>query len=292
MAANVESVGTTSGTGKATRRRRRRREVVPVLLGLVWLFVAFYPVLFMLGASLRTQESFLGGSAWLPPLRPTFENYALVLSSGFWLYLLNSVVVVAASVLLIVASSLLTAYVIARVKGRLVQAVFNVFLLGLAIPLQASIIPIYILMIQLGIYDTLLALVFPFVAFGIPLTVLILVNFIRDIPRELYEAMVIEGASHWQVLRALVIPLSRPALVTVTIYNALQVWNGFLFPLILTQSPNVRVLPLALWTFRGEFTINIPAIMAAVFLSSLPIVFLYIVARRQLLSGLTAGFGK
>lgn len=286
------SAETTGGTGKATRRRRGGREVVPILLGLVWLFVAFYPVLFMLGASLRTQESFLGGGAWLPPLRPTLENYALVLSSGFWLYLLNSLFVVGVSVVLIVATSLLAAYVIARIRGRVVQTVFNVFILGLAIPLQASIIPIYILMIQLGAYDTLLALVFPFAAFGIPLTVLILVNFLRDIPKELYEAMILEGGTHWQILRNLVIPLSRPALVTVTIYNALQVWNGFLFPLILTQSPNVRVLPLALWTFRGEFTINIPAIMAAVFLSSLPIIFLYVIARRQLLSGLTAGFGK
>lgn len=92
--------------------------------------------------------------------------------------------------------------------------------------------------------------------------------------------------------RRLVIPLSRPAIITVTIYECIQVWNGFLFPLVLTQSPQVRVLPLALWSFQGKFTANIPAIMAAVFLSATPIILLYIIGRRQLLSGLIAGFSK
>lgn len=282
---------TDEGAGNA-RGPRRRGGVLPLVLGLLWFLVAFYPVFYMLSTSLRTEESFRTGNSFLPPLSPTLENYATVLRSGFGLYFLNTVFVVVVSVFLIVATSLLASYVIARVRSRVVQAIFNVFLLGLAIPLQAAIIPIYILMIRLNIYDTLLALVFPSVAFGIPLTVLVLVNFIRDIPRELYEAMIIEGGTHYRILKDLVLPLSRPALVTVTIYNALQVWNGFLFPLILTQSPNVRVLPLALWNFQGEYTINIPVVMAAVFLSSLPIIFLYVVARRQLLSGLTAGFGK
>lgn len=282
----------TDESSAGTKGGRRRGGALPLVLGLFWLVVAFYPVFYMLSTSLRTEESFRTGNSFLPPLSPTLENYATVLRSGFGLYFLNTVFVVVVSVFLIVATSLLASYVIARVRSRVVQAVFNVFLLGLAIPLQAAIIPIYILMIRLNIYDTLLALVFPSVAFGIPLTVLVLVNFIRDIPRELYEAMVIEGATHYRILKDLVLPLSRPALVTVTIYNSLQVWNGFLFPLILTQSPNVRVLPLALWNFQGEYTINIPVVMAAVFLSSLPIIFLYVVARRQLLSGLTAGFGK
>src|SRR5215212_1760565 len=132
----------------------------------------------------------------------------------------------------------------------------------------------------------------PQVAFGVPLTVLILVNFIRDIPNELYDSMVLDGAGHARLLRSLVFPLSRPALITVVIYNALQVWNNFLFPLILTQSPNVATLPLALQQFQGQYGVNVPGLMAAVFLSVLPIIVLYVVARRQLLGGLTAGFGK
>jgi raffinose/stachyose/melibiose transport system permease protein len=90
----------------------------------------------------------------------------------------------------------------------------------------------------------------------------------------------------------LAFPLTRPAVVTVTIYNALTIWNGFLLPLILTQSPDKRTLPLALWTFQGQYSVNVPAVLASVVLTSLPILILYVVGRRQLLSGLTAGFGK
>ena len=114
----------------------------------------------------------------------------------------------------------------------------------------------------------------------------------RDIPGELFEAMRVDGAGDWRTLTTLVLPLAKPALTTVAIYNGLNVWNGFIFPLVLTQSPDKRVLPLALWTFQGEFTANIPAVLAAVVLSTLPIVVLYIFGRRQLLAGLTAGVGK
>ncbi|MFM9695054.1 carbohydrate ABC transporter permease [Streptomyces europaeiscabiei] len=141
-------------------------------------------------------------------------------------------------------------------------------------------------------YDTLGAIVLPSAAFAIPLTVIILVNFLRDIPDELYESMRADGAGDWRMLWNLALPLSRPALITVVIYDALNVWNGFLFPLILTQSPDKRTLPLFVWSFQGEFTINVPAILAVVVLSTLPILVLYVLGRRQLIGGLTAGFGK
>ena len=285
-----ERQGTRDGARKGIRGLPRPS--LAALLGVVWLFIAIYPVYYMLITSLRSRSDFLDASPWLPPLRPTLENYTSVLTSGFGQYFMNSLTVTLMTVTLIVIVSFLAAYVIARIRSRVVYFTFNVFLLGLAIPLQAAIIPIYILIIQMGLYDTLLALIFPQVAFGIPLTVLILVNFIRDIPNDLYDSMVIEGATHGRILRSLVLPLSRPALITVTIYNTLQVWNNFLFPLILTQSSNIRVLPLALREFQGQFGINVPGLMAAVFLSSLPIIFLYVVARRQLIGGLTAGFGK
>jgi raffinose/stachyose/melibiose transport system permease protein len=122
--------------------------------------------------------------------------------------------------------------------------------------------------------------------------VLILGNFIRDVPKELFESMRLDGASEWGTMWRLAFPLTRPALVTVGVYQALQVWNAFLLPLVLTQSPELRVLPLALWTFQGQYTINIPAVLASVILSTLPILAIYIIGRRQLLSGLAAGFTK
>ena len=266
--------------------------VIPPVLGVIWLVIGFYPVLYILLSSLRTQAGFFSESPWLPPSHPTLDNYSYVWNNGFALYVVNSVFVTVISIVLILLVSLLAAYAITRIQGRFVQVVFSLFLLGLAVPLQATIIPLYAIISGMGLYDTLYALILPYVAFGIPLSVLILVTFIRDIPQSLFESMLLDGASHLQILRSLVIPLSRPAIITVTIYECIQVWNGFLFPLVLTQSPQVRVLPLALWSFQGEFTANIPAIMAAVFLSATPIILLYIIGRRQLLSGLIAGFSK
>ena len=124
------------------------------------------------------------------------------------------------------------------------------------------------------------------------ISVLILTNFLRDVPKELFESMRLDGCTECDMMWRLALPLVRPAVVTVAIYDALQVWNGFLFPLILTQSPEKRVLPLSIWTFQGEFSVNTPAILASVVLSSLPLLIAYMIGRRQLVAGLTAGFGK
>jgi raffinose/stachyose/melibiose transport system permease protein len=164
--------------------------------------------------------------------------------------------------------------------------------MGLAIPIQATIVPIYLMITKMGLYDTLPAIILPAIAFGQPLSILIISNFVRDIPKELFESMRLDGLSDWQIMWRLALPLTSPALVTVAIYQGLNVWNGFLFPLILTQSPDKRTMPLGLWAFQGEYTVNVPAILAAVVVSTIPILVLYVVGRRQLLSGLTAGIGK
>ena len=292
-------MGVSVSSARADRREQghaaywgRLWEIVPAFFGVVWLVIAFFPILYMFMTSLRPQADFFTDVPWLPPTHPTLGNYTNVLQNDFGLYFANSVFVTVISVFLIVAVSLFAAYAITKIRNRFTRALFSVFLLGLAIPLQATIIPIYALITDLHLYDTLFALILPSVAFGIPLSVLVLVTYIRDIPKELHESMLLDGAGHFRILRSLVLPLSRPALITVIIYETIQVWNGFLFPLVLTQSPGVRVLPLALWNFQGQFTLNVPAILAAVFLSATPIILLYIFGRRQLLGGLMAGFSK
>lgn len=273
-------------------RGPRRPNLLGGLGGWLWLAIIIIPVYYVVVTSLRTQQGFFAGNPLAIPSHPTLDNYRLVLQNDFAQYFLNSVVVTVAAVALTVATSLTAAFVIVRGTSRALQWTFSVFLLGLAIPMQATIVPIYYMITRAHLYDTLLALILPSAAFAIPLTVIILANFLRDVPGELFESMRLDGASHWQTLWYLALPLTRPAVITVTVYDALNVWNGFLFPLILTQSPSKRVLPLALWSFQGQFIVNIPAVLAAVVLSTLPILALYIIGRRQLVSGLTAGFSK
>ncbi|MCP2253293.1 raffinose/stachyose/melibiose transport system permease protein [Prauserella aidingensis] len=274
------------------RTTRMRPNVPAGVAGFLWLLVALVPVYYVVITSLRTQEGFFSDNPLVPPSDPSLDSYRLVLESDFLLYLVNSIVVTLGAVLITVSLSLMASYFVVRGTGRLSGMTHKVFLLGLAIPLQATIIPVYYLITEARMYDTLLAIILPSAAFAIPLTVVILSNFLRDVPNELFESMRVDGAGHWRMLVSLVLPLMRPALVTVAVYDGLQVWNGFLFPLILTQSPDQRVLPLALWSFQGQFTVNIPAVLAAVVLSTLPVLALYILGRRHLVSGLTAGFGK
>jgi len=273
--------------------RIRRANPFGALGGLVWLAIVIIPLYWVVVTSLRSQAGFFGSSQLALPNPLTFGNYHLVLSSQFGTYLRNSVIVTAAAVLMVLLVAVMASHGIVRSgKHRVTWTAFNVFLLGLAIPLQATIIPVYYVISRLHLYDTLLAVILPSAAFAIPVSVLILVNFLRDVPGELFEAMRVDGAGEWKMLWTLVVPLARPALVAVGIYDALIVWNGFLFPLILTQSPGNAVLPLALFNYEGQYAINVPAILAAVVLSLLPLLALYAVARRQLLGGLTAGMGK
>lgn len=260
---------------------------------LLWAAIAVVPVYWLVVTSLRTRADFTADSPLALPGHPTLDNYRTVLAGDFTTYLLNSVIVTVVTVALTVAVALMAAFAIVRGAGsRLSRLSFRLFLLGLAIPLQAVIIPVYLLIIRMQLYDSLLAIVLPSAAFALPITVMILVSFLRDVPRSLFEAMIVDGATDWRMLFSLAAPLARPALMTVAVYDGLQVWNGFLFPLILTQSGDKAVLPLALTLYRGQFGIDVPATMAAVVLSTLPVLALFILARRQLVAGLTAGFSK
>ena len=261
--------------------------------GWLWLLVVMVPIYWIVITSLKTQSSYFVTNTFAPPSDPTFDNYVTVIDNDIIRYFLNSVIVSAGAVIPAVFVSFMAAYAIVRgVGNRWLRTTNSLFLMGLAIPLQAVIIPVYLIIIRLKMYDTLLAIILPSIAFAIPLSVLVLANFIRDVPRELFESMRMDGATEWGTLWRLAFPLSRPALVTVSIYNALGIWNGFLLPLVLTQSPDQRTMPLALWTFQGQFGVNVPAIAASVTLTTIPILLIYAIGRRQLLSGLTAGFGK
>jgi raffinose/stachyose/melibiose transport system permease protein len=284
------------GPGSGARRRRRLLHLnwLGGTAGWLWLIVVMVPIYWIVITSFKTQSSYFQQNAFMPPSEPTLENYRLVIESDFARYFVNSVVVAVGAVVPAVLISFMAAFAIVRSShnSRFLRATNGLFLMGLAIPLQATIIPVYLIIIRLQMYDTLAAIILPSIAFAIPLSVLVLANFIRDVPKELFESMRMDGATEWGTLWRLVFPLTRPALVTVTIYNGLAIWNGFLLPLVLTQSPDQRTLPLALWTFQGQYGINVPAVLASVVLTTLPIAICYAIGRRQLLSGLTAGFGK
>ena len=296
-AADVRPARSAPGQGKAQASRRRpvtaqRPNYLAGMAGFVWLGIIIIPIYWVVITSFKPQSAYYTSNPMLPA-QPTLENYQAVLEADFLMYFTNSVIVTVGATVPAVLVSFMAAFAIVR-GGRSWFLRFSntIFLMGLAFPLQAVIIPVYLIIIRLSLYDSHLALILPSIAFAIPLSVLILANFIRDVPNELFESMRVDGASEWGTMWRLAFPLTQPALITVSIYQGLHVWNSFLLPLVLTQSQEMRVLPLALWAFQGEYGINVPAVLASVVLATLPILALYVIGRRHLLAGMTAGFSK
>lgn len=215
-----------------------------------------------------------------------------MLHSGFFHYLWNTVLAAVAVVAIVLVLCVPLAYVAVRTRGFWSGAAFRLFLLGVAIPAQAVVVPLYLMIAKLNLYDSLLAIILPTAAFAMPVAILVLTGSLRDISEEVYEAMALDGASPLRMLFQLVIPMSKGGISTVGIYSALQAWNGFLFPLIFTQSEGPRVLTLGLFNYVSQFGVDIPALLASVVLSGIPIFAVYLVARRALVGGLMGVGGK
>nr|WP_234048787.1 carbohydrate ABC transporter permease [Streptomyces liliifuscus] len=278
------------------RRRRkhwtRRGNPVSGLGSVIWLAIVLVPIYAMLSASLTSQDKALTGNPLNPPTSPTLDNYNTVLNSGFGHLLSNTAIVAVAVVAIVLGLSVPIAYVAVRTRNRWSGLAFRLFLLGVAIPAQAVVVPLYLLIAKLNLYDSLLAVILPTAAFAMPVSVLVLVGTLRDVSEDLYEAMALDGASPQRMLFQLAVPLAKGGISTVVIFAALQAWNGFLFPLIFTQSDGPRVLTLGLFNYVSQFGVNIPALLASVVLSGIPIFAVYLVARRALVGGLMGVGGK
>lgn len=285
--------------GPGTRRGRprwaprpRRADPLAALGALAWLVVVGLPLYYLVTVSLRTRADYLTAGPLTPPTSPTLDNYRLVLTGEFGRYFLNTAVVTAVSIAGVLALALPAAYAVVRGRHPLLRAGFSMLLLGLAIPSQAVIVPVYLIITRLHLYDSLTAIILPTVAFSLPVAMVVLTSHLRDIPKELYESMIMDGGTPASIFFQLVVPSSRPALVSVGIYSGLNAWNGFIFPLVLTQSRERQVIPLGLWNFQSQFGTDVPGLFAAVLISALPVLALYLFGRRHLLRGLSAGYGK
>ena len=269
-------------------RSRFVRVAVPTL-GLFWLAVTTLPFIFVVMTSLKSQQETFTGSVWALPERLNFENYLAVLQGGFWVYLRNSVFVLVLSIGLILVISSMAAYAFARLKFRLNKPLFGLIVAGMIVPIHITLIPIYLLIRNVGLYDTQFALIGPYVATALPISIFILTEFMRQIPKELEEAAKLDGCGPFGIFWKVFLPLSGPGLSTVAIYNGISLWNEFIFAYLLTSNPANRTLPLAIWDFQGQYTSNIPAILSVVTLTSLPLIVAYAFGQERIVKGMMAG---
>ena len=271
---------------------RNRPNYLAGLGSLVWLFVVGLPLYVMLIATFQSRTDYAANGPLALPERFTLDNYLNDLDDGFAQYFLNTVVVTVCVVGIVLLLVPPLAYAIVRSDGKATGRVFRLFLLGLAIPSQAVIVPMFYLINEAGLYDNLLGVILPTAAFAMPVCALILSGVMRDITPELYEAMTVDGATPRRIFLQLVLPLSKSGLSTIVVFSSLQAWNGFLFPLVLTQSSENKVITMGLYDFQTEHGVDIPGLLSAVVLSMLPILLVYLFARRALVQGLMGVGGK
>ena len=260
-------------------------------LAIILLIFTGLPYLIMINSSFKSQLEFMT-SPWSFPDAFTFDNYSMVLSSNFIRYFGNSILVSVISVVIVIVISAMASYPLARMKFKLNRPLFILFMVGMMIPIHTTLIPIYLLTINMGLYDTIWGLIGPYVAFSIPISVVIFTQFLQDLPKELEESAKIDGCGHFRLFWKILFPLLTPAVATVAIYNFIHIWNEFIFALVLTNSQESATLPLGLREFYGEFSVNVPGIMAALTLGSLPLLLVYLVAQEKIVKGIAAGSVK
>ncbi|MBG9754781.1 carbohydrate ABC transporter permease [Lysinibacillus sphaericus] len=251
--------------------------------------ISLYPILLMILSSFKKSVDIYKDPLGFPSSF-SLDTYRTLLSKiPFTTYFMNSLFVSIVSVVLIVVVCSLASFYIARFKFSWNHALFFIFLLGMMIPIKLGIVPLFILMRDLGLINSLWSLILMNIATGIPLSMLILTGFFKTIPSELEEAARMDGAGNLRVLWYVVLPLMRPALGTVVIINFIAAWNDFFFPLIFITEKMKRTIPVGMMSLFGEHSADWGSLFAGLTLASLPMILLFFIASKQFMEGLTAG---
>ena len=274
--------------------RSIRRTAYVLVIHLVLSAVAvvmLLPFVWLVMTSLK-QSYELFTNPWGLPLRIHINNYVFAWASGMRGFFGNSIVITSVTVFLILLFSSMAGFVFARRRffGR--DLLFVVLVAGFLIPVQVTLIPLYTMLRNIGMLDSRVGLIVPYVAYGIPFSVLLLATFFQSIPAQLEQAAVIDGCSNTQIYWRIILPLGKLGLATVLIFQGVWIWNEFLFALVFIRSRRLMTLPLGLMQFRGEFIANWTAILAAVVLATLPLLILFLIFQNAFIEGLTAGSVK
>ncbi len=256
-------------------------------LAIFYLIVSFMPFIFMVLNSFKEKFEMLTKGVFNLPDSLNFANYTEVLTGGFAKYFMNSVIVLTISLLLLLFIAACASYPLARFKFKLANPIYAGIVACMSIPVHITLIPVFKMSRATGLYDSIWALIGPYIAFAVPISVFILTSFMKEIPREIEESAEIDGCGKIQMFFSVILPLAKPGLATLAIYNGVNMWNEFSFAYTLTQSSENRTLP-----FQGQYSMNTPMIMAVLTLTLLPMIVMFIIFQDKLVKGMTAGAVK
>lgn len=276
----------------------KRRGAAPAVRGgtavVVWGYalISLAPLVLMVTSSFRTSQDLLRSPVGLP-IPATFDSYIKAWTqASFGSYFANSVIVTVAAVLLSTLVSLPAAYALARWRFIGSRALEALFISGLMIPVMLAVLPLFYQIDGYGLLNTHLALILIYAANGVPFSIFILATFFRQLPAELAEAAQLDGAGYVSTFVRVMTPLVRPALATVVVYRFVPIWNDFLYPLVMLRSRERYTIPVGLTSFFGEFATDYAPLFAGLTIATIPLVAIFLVATKQVVTGLTAGIGK
>lgn len=259
---------------------------------LLFSFSCIFPMIWIFYSSFKTQTEFTQSSTALPQAL-NLKNYISVFTqTKLAMYMLNSARNTILAVLIIIVFAFLAGYVISRYRFRGRGLIYNYFIMGMLIPVHALLVPMYILLKQNGLTNHWYTLLFPYVAFGLPISIMLIESYIGSIPKELEEAAAIDGCGFFRSMFQIVFPLAMPILSTVAIIQFFAVWNEFSFSLILVNSDTLRTVPVGLTMFKSAYTVDYPRLMAGIMTTTLPVMVLYFAFSKRIIEGMVAGAVK
>lgn len=253
---------------------------------------AIFPLYFMLSAAFRTQLDWDRSKVGLPTTLSLQAFRDAWTGASVGPYLRNSTVITTVTVLLSVVTSSMAGFSFSKARWRLRGAAYLFVLSWIAIPPVVLIVPIYVEMVDLGLIDTYWSVILLYTALNLPFNTYLMTAFFRSLPDELVEAARMDGASIHQIFFRVMLPLARPALATLVVFNVLYVWNEFVFSLLLLQSDSVKTLTVGVLQLQGRFTTNFPALMAGLLIASAPVIAAYLFFQRYLVRAIVAGAVK
>ena len=257
---------------------------------LVWLLINLFPVYWMFTFSLKNNEEIFGSNVIGLPKHWIWGNYSSAMSTGHMgVYFVNSLIVAVSTILITLAVALMATFALTRLIWKRRKTLNKFFMLGLTIPIHASIVPVYVTLSRLHLLNTYWALIIPYAAFSLSMAILVCTGFMNEIPRELDESACIDGCNIWNIFFRIIVPLMKPAVATVGIYTFLQCWNELMFANIFISKTALKTLPVGVQALSGQYTTDWGPIGAALVLATFPTLVVYIFLSKKIQDSFIAG---
>ena len=273
--------------------RKSVGQILSYIVLVLWAIISVFPVYWMLTFSLKTNEEIFGENVIGLPKYWVWENYTRAMNTGNMpLYFLNSVIVAVSTIIITLLASVMATYAITRLdwKGR--KSMNKFFMLGLTIPIHASIVPLYTTLAKIKMLNSYFALILPYSAFSLAMGILISIGFMGDIPYDLDEACFLDGCGVWGTFMRVIAPLMMPAVATVGIYTFLQCWNELMFANVFISKDSLKTLPVGVQALSGQYTTDWGPIGAALSIATIPTLLVYVFLSKQIQDSFIAGAVK